>query len=248
MKKIQVKKPLWKRIVIISSVVVLAAAPLLYAWTSVQAWNTANSATTQASADLKKSVDDTLAATSPTSTQSDLDTVLKNYNGTLTKGPCELAGLYEWQSGLPGLKDQRQKCLDTNKSSEELASSLANLQTFLKEESSAALLVKQAIESTASTTDYTAAATTWQKVADDKSLVTEDAFKPVGAKVIEVSTAIATAYTSLASANTKQDKTAYDGARKAVTDSYTHITEVKTVSKQALSTLVDAVAKAYSAA
>ncbi len=244
--KTNVKKPVWKRIVLISSIVILVAAPAIYAWTSVQAWNTASAATTDASSDLKKSVDTTLATeTAPESTQAAIDEIVKNYNDALKKGPCELPALYEWQSNLPWLKDDRQKCLDMAKSSDELATSLKTLQALLKEEAAAAQLVKQATDSTAAATDYTASAATWQKVASDPSLTTNDAFKPVGAKVIDVSAGIALAYTALAKANTDEDKAAFDTAKKNLADAYARLPEIKTVSTEALNGQVDAVVKAY---
>jgi hypothetical protein len=245
--KFRIKRLNWKRIVIISSIVVVTAALVVYVLASVQAWNTTNATTTQASSNLKKSVDTKLATeTAPASTQAALDSILKSYTDTLKKGPCELPSLYEWQSNLPWLKDGRQKCLVTSHSSEQLAVALGNMQTFLKNEAAAAVLIKQATESTASTTDYTAAAATWQKVADDKSLVTQDAFKPVGANITEVSTAVAQAYTALAAANTKQDKTAFNDGEKALTSAYARFTEVKTASNTARTGLVDAIVKAYS--
>lgn len=249
MRNPQTSKRFWnrKRIIIISSVLVVVGAITVYTLLSAQAWNKANTATAQASAELKKSVDDKLTATTePASTQAALDGILKSYNNTLIKGPCELPSLYEWQSTLPILKDKRQKCLDTTKNSEALVASLKNMQTFLKEESGAALLVKQVTDSTASLADYGAAAAAWQKVADDKSLVATDNLKPLGNKVSEVSVAIAGAFTTLSTANTKQDKASFNDAQKGLSDAYGRLTEIKTTASEVQAKLVDLVLKAYS--
>jgi hypothetical protein len=248
MKKQHLKKRfLSKRVLIISGASLLVAAILVYTWFSAQAWNTASTSTAKASSVLKSSVDTKLATqATPVSTQAALDEILKDYNGALTQGPCELPALYEWQSNLPWLKDQRQKCLNTSKSSEELATALKNMQTYLKDISSSAALLKQATDSTTSTTDYTAAAATWQKVADDKSLVTEGAFKPIGVKISEVSKAIADAYTALVAANTKQDKAAFNTAEQALKDAYTRLDEIKSAANTAQAALVTTIINAYS--
>ncbi|MES2630828.1 MAG: hypothetical protein V4611_02645 [Patescibacteria group bacterium] len=244
--KTGIKKPSWKRVVLIGSIVVVAAAITIYVLASVQAWNTAISSTAQASSDLKQSVDSKLATeTPPASVPVAIDEILKSYNDTLSQGPCQLPPLFEWQSNLPWLKDNRQACLTTAQAADELASSLTDMQVFYKQDAAAAVLVKQATEGTASTTDYTAAAATWQKVADDKSLITDDAFKPVGAKVIEVSGAIAAAYTSLAAANSKEDKAAFDAAQKALGEAYARLAEIQTTSTEAQAVLVDSVVEAY---
>ncbi|MFZ1302055.1 MAG: hypothetical protein WAQ27_05800 [Candidatus Microsaccharimonas sp.] len=241
-----IKKPIWKKVVIISSIVVLVAAPALYAWASVQAWNTANATTAQASSDLTDSVATQLATeTAPESAQAALNDIIADYNNTLKEGPCELPSLYEWQSNLPWLKDTRQKCLDTTEASEELATSLKNLQTFLKEEAAAATLVEQTIASTANEKDYATASKTWLTLADDPSLKTDDAFKPVGAKITEVATGIATAYTALDTANKSQNKGSFDTAKKGLADAYARLPEIKTTSSEALAGLVDSVVKAY---
>ncbi len=248
MKKQRIKKlHLSKRTVIISASALLLALLLVYSWMSVQAWNSANTTTAKASSTLKSSVDTKLATkATPVSTQTALDETLKAYNDTLTEGPCQLPALYEWQSNLPWLKDQRQKCLNTTKSSEELASSLKNMQTFLKDITASATLLKQATDSTTSTTDYTAAAATWQKVADDKTLISEGAFKPIGAKISEVSKAITDAYTALAAANAKQDKTAFNTSEQALKDAYNRLDEIKSTANAAQEALVTAVINAYS--
>lgn len=244
--KTRIKKAGWKRVVIIGSAILLVAVCAVYVWASVQAWNTTSATTEQASANLKKSVDDTLATENvPESTQVALYEVVKSYNDALVEGPCELPVLYEWQSNLPWLKDTRQQCLDTAQSADELAKALISLQTFLTDEAASTTLIKQATGATATPTDYTSAASTWQKVADDKTLVTEDAFKPIGEKVIEVSKAIADAYTALAKANTAEDKAAFDAAKKALDEAYARLNEVKTVSSEVQASLVDTVVKAY---
>lgn len=246
MKKQRVKMVLWKKIVLISSIVLVVAVPLIYTWASVQAWNVANTTTAQASSDLKTSVDTTLATeTAPESIQASLDSVLKEYDDTLQEGLCKLPSFYEWQSGLIWLKDDRQKCLDAAKSSGELATALKNLQAFMKQEVTVAQLIKEATESTASTTDYTATAAAWQKVADDNSLATDDTFKPVGAKGIEVSTAISGGYIALADANAKQDKAAFAAAERALSDSYARFAEVRTVAIETRSGLIDTVINTY---
>lgn len=244
--KTAVKKSSWKRIVIIGSIFIVVAAITVYVLASMQAWNAANTTTAQASTDLKQSVDSKLATeTPPESTQVAIEQILKSYNDTLSKGPCELSALFEWQSNLPWLKDSRQECLNTAKSAAELATTLTTLQTFYKQTDAAALLLKQASESTATTKDYTAAALSWQKIAEDKSLSTKDAFEPVGAKIISISDAISSAYTALAAANGKEDKAAFDAAKQTLADAYAQLGDVHTASASAQAPLVDAVSKAY---
>lgn len=243
--KTHIRKANWKRI-IIGSALLLVVVCAVYAWASVQAWNTASATTKQASADLKKSVDDTLATENvPESTQVALYEVVKTYNDALVEGPCELTGLYEWQSNLSWLKDTRKQCLNTAQSADELAKALTALQAFLTDEVAAATLIKQAIEATATPSDYTSAASTWQKVTENKTLVTKDAFKPVGEKSIEVSKAIAEAYTALAKANSAEDKAAFDTAKKALHETYSRLNELKSVSSEAQASLVNRVVKAY---
>lgn len=245
--KSRMKKLSWKRWLLTGGGALLVIALALYIFASAHAWNTANAATAQASSALKTSVDTKLAtSTAPASTQTALDSILKSYNDSLKQGPCELSSLYEWQSNLPWLKDSRQKCLSTSKSADDLATALKNMQTFLKEEAGTAALVKGP-SSVTDDTDYAAMSAAWKKVADDKSLVTDDAFKPVGVKVIDVSNAISDAYTALAAANTKQDKTAFNNASTALSAAYAQLSDVKTTANEARANLVDAVVKAYSA-
>lgn len=242
------RRPSKKRVILIVSIVlgVLLISAGVYAWLSVQAWNTASETTATASNNLKKSVDDTLATENvPESTQVALYEIVKDYNETLVKGPCELPSLYEWQSNLPWLKETRQKCLDTAKNSDKLATTLTDLQSFFTEETATALLVRQAAESTSSATDYTIAADTWQKLADNKSLTADTVFKPVAAKTAEISKGIADAYSALATANKEENKAAFDTAKNNLTSAYARLAEIQSVSTETQTALVDAVVKAY---
>jgi hypothetical protein len=121
---------------------------------------------------------------------------------------------------------------------------LKRLSDSLKDQQTVADVVAKTIKATASPKDFTAAAKTWSD-AGSTDLPDNEDVQPVVSAFKSSATAIAKAFTALASADKKEDKAAYDTASANLKKAYAGLKAIKTQAQKAQAPLIDAVIAAY---
>lgn len=239
---IHIKHP--KRLVIIISVAVVVLAALTYGLFSYFFWNHYAEASTTAPDSLKSAIVRSLSG-GDTLPQTNIDTVVKDFEKTYGSSPCDTPPLYHWQTLLPSLKASEDTCQQKFSQSLEVIKKLKTVSTFFKNEKVAADLFTATIETTKAPTDYAAASSSWQSLADSDQLPSGETFKTLRESSIEIATGISTAYASLADAVKNENKAGFDTATTSLQAAYARIDELKTSVLQKRTELIKAFISEY---
>lgn len=224
------------------AVVVLAA--LTYGLLSYFFWSHYTEASTTAPDSLKSAVERSLSG-GDALPQTAIDTVVKDFEKKYGSSPCETPSLYHWQTVLPSLKASEDTCQQKFSQSLEVIKKLKTVSTFFKNEKVAADLFIATIESTKAPTDYAAASSSWQSLADSDQLPSGDTFKTLRESSIDVATGISAAYASLAQATKDENKAGFDTATTDLQTAYAKLDELKTSVLQKRTELIKAFTDEY---
>ncbi len=243
-KHTSIKHP--KRLIIIILSIIIVTGFVTYGFFSYSYWREFDQNSQKASNSLKTAIDNSLGSdkTSPAVIEQ-VDTVITNFENAYGTTPCTVSSWYGWETILPQLKAMRDTCDKRFATTLAVIKDLKPLAQFLKDEKKASELLVAAIEATKTPADYAAASATWKAVADSKELSTTDDFASVRTKSIEVSSAISAAYTALSSAQSKEDKVAFDTATTTLKTAYVALDTLKTTANEQRTKLVTSFVDAY---
>lgn len=239
---IHIKHP--KRLIVIIGVVVVVLAALTYGLFSYFFWNRYAEASTTAPDSLKSAVERSLSG-GDALPQTAIDTVVKDFEKKYGSSPCKTPSLYHWQTVLPSLKASEDTCQQKFSQSLEVIKKLKTVSAFFKNEKVAADLFIATIEATKAPTDYTAASSAWQSLADSDQLPSGDTFKTLRESSIDIATGISTAYASLAQATKDENKAGFDTATTELQTAYAKLDELKTSVLQKRTELIKAFISEY---
>lgn len=235
-----------KRFVIIAIAVVVVLALAAYGFFSYTTWHNLDQESKQVATSLKTAVNASLGTEkehlSPTT---EIKKLISDFDKKYSGSPCRLSPWISWQMVIPQAKSIAAGCDERFFNSLEFISHLKIMVGFIEEETQANTLLSTSIEATKAPKDYASASTTWKSTADSPDLVDRGNFQPVADKIKEVSTAISTAYASLATALKDEDKAGLDKAIKDLEAAYASIGDISAVTTSTRQPLIANIAEAY---
>jgi predicted negative regulator of RcsB-dependent stress response len=229
-------------VIVIAGLLITTLA--VYAAFSYFYWHDYDSRSPQAAATLKTKIETTFTPDSKTAPASAIDDVVNDFEHAYGSSPCQFNGWYQWQTVLPQLKAIGARCDERFFTALETTTVLKRLSAYLKDQQTVADLLITMTKATASPKDYAAAAKTWSD-AESADLPDGGDVQPLTAKLKTTASAISKAFTALASADKKEDKSAFDTALADLKKAYADLKDIKTLASKTQSPLTDAVITAY---